>query len=265
MSESPFFGKTAFVTGAASGIGCAIARELGSRGMLVVVADIDFAGAERVASEIPGASAVRLDVRDEGSWIEALDLAELRHGPLAVLVSNAGVAGPTLPLSETTLEAWEWTRSINLDGAFIGLTHGTRRILAAKAPGHIIATSSMSVFSVQPRMGTYVALKAGVLALAEALRHDLADHPIGVSVLLPGAVQTRLIEANAERAPEGLRVGAKEVGQADKLRDGLDPAVVGRQVADALGTDRFWLFTHPQLEDRIDTRTAEMKQALHGG
>jgi len=265
MGIHPFKDRTAFVTGGASGIGRAIAREFGSRGLQVVVADIDLAGAEAVAAEIPGASAVALDVRAEDNWAAALDLAEARHGPLAVLVSNAGVAGPTMPLVDTGLKAWEWTRSINLDGAFIGLTQGARRIIAAGRPGHIVATASMSVFEMQPRMGTYVACKAGVVALADALRHELGDHPIGVSVLLPGPVQTRLIEANAGRAPAGLGIGAKEAGQADRLRDGLDPAEVGRQVADALGTDRFWLFTHPELEHRIDTRTAELKRALHRG
>lgn len=263
MKTQTFARKTAFVSGAASGIGRAIAQEFGRRGLQVVVADIDQAGAERVAAEIPGASAVRLDVRDESSWVEAFDLAESRHGPLAVLVSNAGVAGPTLPLTETPLQAWEWTRSVNLDGAFIGLTQGARRIIAAGAPGHIVATSSMSIFSVTPRMGTYVALKAGVAALAEALRHELADHSIGVSVLLPGPVRTNLLEANADRAPDDLQIGERVAIQADMLQKGLDPATVARQVADALGTDRFWLFTHPELEHRIDKRTEAMKLALH--
>ena len=265
MAEHPFAGRTAVVTGAASGIGRAIAREFGSRGLQVVVADIDLAGAEAVAAEIPGASAVRLDVREEGSWTQALDLAEERHGPLAVLVSNAGVAGPTLPLADTTLSAWEWTRSINLDGAFIGLTHGARRTIATGAPGHLVATASMSVLEMQPRMGTYVACKAGVQSFDGALRVELADCPIGVSLLLPGPVQTSLIMANANRAPAGVGIGAREDGQADRLRDGLDPAAVGRKVADALGTDHFWLFTHPELEHRIDNRTAEMKRAMHQG
>lgn len=263
MTSHAFSGKTAFVSGAASGIGRAIAEEFGRRGLQVVVADIDLPGAERAASEIPGASAVRLDVREEGSWIDAFDLAESRHGPLAVLVSNAGVAGPTLPLAETPLQAWEWTRSVNLDGAFIGLSQGARRIIASGEPGHIVATSSMSIFSTTPRMGTYVALKAGVAALAEALRHELTDHHIGVSVLVPGPVRTSLLEANDGRAPDGLQIGEGVGTQADILRKGLDPAIVANQVADALGTDRFWLFTHPELELRIDARTEAMKLALH--
>ena len=263
MHPHPFADKTAFISGAASGIGQAIAEELGRRGLKVVVADIDLVGATRVAARIEGASAVALDVRDAASWTAALDLAEARHGPLAVLVSNAGVAGSTLPVSETPLHAWEWSRSVNLDGAFYGLAHGARRMIASRMPGHIIATSSMSIFAVTAPIGIYAAMKAGVVALCEALRDELADHPIGISVLLPGPVRTPLLETNSSRAPGGLPVGNEVAHLVDLLRNGRDPAEVAKLVADALGTDRFWLFSHPELEHRIDTRTAEMKAALH--
>lgn len=263
MTAHAFTGKTAFISGAASGIGQAIATEFGRRGMQVVIADLDLAGAESVAAAVSNASAVELDVRDEGSWIDALNRAEARHGPLSVIVSNAGIAGSTLPLAETSMSAWAWTRSINLDGAFLGLTHGARRIRASGQPGHLIATASMSVFNVPPNMATYVATKAAVVAMCEALRQELAPQSIGVSVLLPGPVRTRLVEANASRTPNGLNVGESSDVVIDMLRQGRDPADVAVIAADALGTDRFWLFSHPELEHRIDTRTAEMKAALH--
>lgn len=265
MSSQSFSGRAAFVTGGASGIGQATAEALGARGLRVVVADIDLPGAERVASQIEGASAVALDVRDPENWTKALDLAEARHGPLAVLVCNAGVGGSNLPLSEVPVAAWEWTRSVNLDGAFHGLTQGARRMVASGLPGHIVATASMSIFAVSARTGAYAAMKAGVVALCEALRAELTDHPIGVSVLMPGPVRTALLEANSERAPGGVFVGGPNAGLVEQLRNGLPPAEVGRLVADALGSRRFWLFSHPDLEHRIDTRVAEMKAALHEG
>lgn len=265
MANDAFVGRTALISGSSSGIGLAIAEEFGRRGMQVVVSDIDLAEAERAAGGIPNASAVKLDVREEASWIEALDMAEARHGPLAVLVSNAGVAGVTLPLSDTSPQAWEWTRSVNLDGAFLGLTHGARRIRASGMPGHIIATSSMSIFTPPPQMGTYVATKAAVVALCEALHQELAGHSIGVSVLLPGPVRTNLVEGNGKRVPGDLNVGAASEAVVEMLRQGRDPSDVAKLAADALGTNRFWLFTHPELEHRIDTRTAEMKGALHWG
>ncbi|MEP7222750.1 MAG: SDR family oxidoreductase [Novosphingobium sp.] len=264
MAVQAFSGKLAFVTGAASGIGRAIAEEFGRRGLQVVVADIDLEGAERVAAGIKNASAVKLDVRSEESWIKALDVAESRHGALSVLVSNAGVAGSSIPLNETPFKAWEWSRSVNLDGAFLGLSHGARRIIASGEPGHIVATSSMSIFAPPPGMAIYVAMKSAVLALSEAMRRELAPHSIGVSALLPGPVHTNLIQANVGRAPSGVEIDQRD-DLIHMLQQGKDPAAVGRQVADALGTDQFWLFTHPELEHRIDTRTAEMKLALHGG
>ena len=122
----------------------------------------------------------------------------------------------------------------------------------------------MSIFAPMPGMGTYVAAKAAVTAFCEALRGELADQGIGVSVLLPGPVNTSLIVENANRAPAGVRVGSGEGVFAEILRQGRDPSEAGRLVADALGTDHFWLFTHPELEHRIDTRTAEMRVALQG-
>ena len=262
MSDFPFSGKTAFISGGASGIGQSIAEEFGRRGLRVVIGDIDLAGAERVAAGIDGASAVKLDVRDEANWIAALDLAEARHGPLAVLVSNAGVAGTVLPLRDTPWDAWKWSREISLDGAFFGLSHGSRRIVASGAPGHIIATASMSVFDVPPGMSIYAAMRAGVVALCEGLRQELTVLGIGVSVLVPGPVKTKLVESNVSRAPSGVsQVGNLDVF-IDMLRNGKDPSLVAKQTADALGTDRFWLFTHPEMEYRITNRFAEMKAAL---
>jgi len=262
MGDFPFSGKTAFISGGASGIGQAIAEEFGRRGLRVVVGDIDLAGAERAAAGIDGASAVKLDVRDEASWIAALDAAEARHGPLAVLVSNAGVAGTVLPLRETPWDAWKWSREVMLDGTFLGLSHGSRRIVASGGPGHIIATASMAAIAPPPGMSVYAAMKAGVISLCEGLRQEFTNLGIGVSVLLPGAVRTKLVESNLSRAPSDVAdVGNHEIF-AERLRNGMDPALVAEQAADALGTDRFWLFTHPELGVRIDTRFAEIKAAM---
>ena len=263
MANDDFVGKAALITGSTSGIGLAIAEEFTRRGLQVVVSGVDLAEAERAASRIGAASAVALDVREEASWVAALDVVEARHGPLAVLICNAGVAGVMLPISETSLEAWAWTRSINLDGAFLGLSHGARRIRASGLPGHIMATASMAVFTPAANMGSYAATKAALVALCEALRQELAGQSIGVSVLLPGAVRTNLVEENDTQIPSGLNLGVPPDGVIEMLRQGRDPGDVARLAADALGTDRFWLFTHPELEHRIDTRMAEMKAALH--
>lgn len=257
----PFLGKTAFVSGASSGIGRAIAEEFGRRGLNVVLASRNLADVERVAAGIPGASAVQLDVRDEANWVTALDTAEARHGPLAVMVSNAGVAGSNLPLSETPSAMWEWSRAVNLDGAFYGLSHGARRILASGRPGHVMATSSMSIFAAPAGSAVYVATKNAIVGLCECMRAELAGTPVKVSVMLPASVKSNLIVANAERAPENFPSNDMSV-QAAAIANGKDPEVVARQTADALGTDEFWIFTHPELEQRLTARNAEMKAAL---
>lgn len=261
MQNQPFHGKTAFVSGASSGIGKAIAEEFGRRGLHVVLASTRLADVERVAADIPGASAVQLDVRDEANWIEALDIAEERHGPLAVMVSNAGISGVVLPLSETPSEAWEWSRAVNLDGAFYGLSHGARRILASGQPGHIIATSSMSIFAPPAGSGIYIATKSAVVGLCESLRAEMAEKPVGVSVIMPGATKSNIVDGHARRAPANLPTQDMSA-QSAGVSNGLDPEVVARQTADVLGTDQFWIFTHPELEHRMITRNAEMTAAI---
>lgn len=260
--KEDFAGRLAFVTGAASGIGRAIAEELARRGMRVVFADIDGAQARAAAACWPDCMALELDVRDPAGWTEALDAAERAFGPLAVLVCNAGVAGSHQPLAQTSAAAWEWTRSINLDGVFHGLSQGVPRLLATGLPGHVVATASLGAMLVWPGNGVYSAAKAGVVALCEALRGELAATRANVSVLLPGLVRTALVEANAARAPHGV-VGA-DLGPelAEAIRGGLDPETVGRMVADAIGTERFWLFTHPDLRDPVLARNEEIRQAL---
>jgi len=256
-----FAGRTAFVSGASSGIGRAIAEEFGKRGLRVVLASRNLADVERVASNIEGASAVQLDVRDEASWIAALDTAEARHGPLCVMVSNAGVAGSVMPLAETPTSAWEWSRGVNLDGAYFGLSHGTRRILASGQPGHVIATSSMAIFAAPAGSGIYIASKAAIVGLCESLRAELVEHEVGVSVIMSGPVRTNIIEGNVERAPPNVPIPDMS-SQAAFVRSGLAPEVVARLTAEALGTDQFWIFTHPDLASRMIARNAEMEKAL---
>jgi len=123
----------------------------------------------------------------------------------------------------------------------------------------------MAAIAPPPGMSIYAAMKAGVISLCEGLLQEFANLGIGVSVLLPGPVRTKLVESNVSRAPSGVpEVGNLDVF-AEMLRNGIDPTLVGTLVADALGTDRFWLFTHPELEHRIDARFAGMKADLHRG
>ena len=257
-----YLGRLAFVTGAASGIGLAIAEALAAAGLKVALADLDVEGARRAAARLQEAIAVPLDVRARAEWVAALDAAEAAFGPLAVLVSNAGVAGSRLSLAETSPEAWAWTREINLDGTFHALNLGTRRLLASGRPGHVVATASLGAFLVWPGNGVYSATKAAVVALCEALRRELEGAQVGVSVLCPSLVRTALIEANAGRAPEAVPIGEHEPELEAQMREGKDPAEVARLVLQAIEERRFWVFTHPELGGQLAARAAEIQAAL---
>lgn len=260
--HAAFAGRLALVTGAASGIGLAIARALAEAGLKVVMTDADGAALDTAAATVPGAIAMPLDVRDRDRWTAVLDAAEAACGPLAVLVSNAGVAGSRLPVAATSFEAWEWTRSINLDGSFNALSLAVPRILASGRPGHVFATASLGALIVVPDNGAYSATKAAVVAFCEALRQEVAPAGVNVSVLCPGLVHTALVEANDARAPADVAVGDHEPELIAQMREAMDPARVGDLIVEALGSDRFWLFTHPDLGDRVRQRSAEIDRAL---
>ncbi len=259
-----FRGKLAFITGGASGIGLAVARELASREMRVVLADVDRTALAEAGASVAGARTAVLDVRDREQWQAALDEAEAAFGPLAVLVSNAGVFGARLPITEVSPEAWNWIMGVNLQGVYHSLNLGVPRLLRTGGPAHVIVTASLSAMLMQGGIGAYSASKAAVVALCETLRDELKDTPVNVSVLLPAHVRTAIIEANPARAPRGVAIGERDRDLEAAVRAGLDPSVVARQVADALGTDRFWLFTHPELREQVARRATEIDAAMVG-
>lgn len=261
-----FRGRAAFVTGGASGIGLGIARTCARNGMTVALADIDevalHSAAASLTAEGATITAVNLDVSDPRNWSVALDKAESTLGPLAILASNAGVAGSRLPLEETPAEAWRWSMGINLDGCFNAIQAGVPRLRSSGKAAHFVATASLGAFLVQPANGVYSAAKAGVIALCEAPQAELSETDIGVSVLCPGLVRSRLLEDNAKRAPSGVPIGEEEPELKAALAASLDPAQVGELVWDGIDRRRFWVFTHPELRDLLAARTAAIAAAM---
>ena len=257
-----FRGRPAFVTGGASGIGLAIGRELARREMKVALADNDADTLKMACSGLPGSVAIALDTTDASRWGPALDEAEAELGPLAVLVVNAGVAGSQLPITETSPAVWEWTRGINLDGTFLALHHGVPRLTRTGMPSHVIATASLAAMVVWERNGPYSATKAAMVALCETLRAELATTEVGVSVLLPSLVNTAILERNAARAPTGVCTGECDPELEGAMRAGLDPDIVARMAADAIGTGAFWIVTHPETRELVRARAAEIDAAL---
>jgi NAD(P)-dependent dehydrogenase (short-subunit alcohol dehydrogenase family) len=264
-------GKVAVITGAASGIGRGLATVFARAGMKVVIADVEAQPLEAVARELGelGADvlAVVTDVADRHSVLALADAAYQRHGKVHVLCNNAGVGGATSNhhgIWNAPSESWQWMLGVNLMGVVHGLQAFVQRMLDGGEDGHIINTSSvMGVWSGGGAI--YNVSKHAVTALSEGLHHDLAARGarIGVSVLLPGLVASRINTA-ARNWPDALRT--KEVDlhpeiqrrleemEAFYLRAGMPPEQVGEIALQAILKRQFYVFTHPGSEQRVNER-----------
>lgn len=249
-------GKVAVVTGAASGIGLALAKRFAGSGMNVVMADVEEKRLEEAVSAVsslgPEALGVPTDVSDQSSVQALAAHAMERFGAVHLLCNNAGVAGRSDPWFGP-LSAWEWVFGVNL----WGVIHGVRAFLphmAAQPEGHIVNTASMA--GLVPGVGpVYDATKHAVVAMTEDLYRTtrLAGLPIGVSVLCPGWVRTGILDADrnwpdrlGERPPESPEAAVTTPIVRRVIDEGTTPAAVADLVADAVEAERFWVFTGPE-------------------
>jgi len=185
--------KVSIVTGAASGIGRAIAAELVARGSHVVVADLDAAGAVRAADELgPSASAATLDVADAAAVTALVRSVAAEHGRLDVMVNNAGVAIGGL-LEELDERHWAKALDVNLRGVVNGVT-AAYEVMRPQGSGHILNTASLAGLIPAPAMLPYTTTKHAVVGLSTALRAEAASQGVQVSVLCPGFVDTPLLD-----------------------------------------------------------------------
>lgn len=189
--------KTAIVTGAAKGIGFAIAQHLSAAGANVVVSDIDEAGAKSAAEQLPRAVAIACDVRDEDQVKSLVDQAVATFGGLHVMVPNAGI-GIVGPIVETDLAAWRAVTSINLDGVFLCLRYAAPAIIASGG-GAIVPVASVTATAGSPLIASYAASKAAVVNLTKTAAVELGQFGVRVNCVLPGFIGTDLVN---DRAPE---------------------------------------------------------------
>jgi NAD(P)-dependent dehydrogenase (short-subunit alcohol dehydrogenase family) len=238
-------GKTAVVTGAASGIGRALALRLAREGMRLVLADVDRRRLKEVASALPGSLAVPTDV-SRSSQVEALAAkAYSRFGAVHLLCNNAGVAGYGT-LWEIPLARWRRVVAVNLWGAIHGCLAFVPRMIAQGGAAHVVNTASMAGLVTPPQAGPYSATKHAVVALSEALVQDLAlkGAPIGVSVLCPGWVATRLVEANPDADPIVRTL----------IAQGLSADTVAERTVRAVRSGEFYVLTHPEMGPAVRRR-----------
>jgi NAD(P)-dependent dehydrogenase (short-subunit alcohol dehydrogenase family) len=260
-----FEGKTAVVTGAASGIGLGLAQHLARAGMRVVLADVEekalaeaVRGLERGGHRVLG---VVTDTMRRESLERLRDRAIEAFGKVHVLCNNAGVAslGETRPVWEIPDGDWTWVLGVNFFGVLYGLQVFVPHMLAHGEEGHIVNTASLA--GLMPGAGAYGVSKHGVLALSEGLHRNLRerDARIGASVLCPGFVNTRIFDAERNR-PAGLATGrpvvpdeAMAAGRA-MLEQGKQPAEIADIVFESIREGRFYILPHPAWDEFVRRR-----------
>jgi NAD(P)-dependent dehydrogenase (short-subunit alcohol dehydrogenase family) len=264
-----FQGRAAVITGAASGIGLAMARKFAGSGMHLVIADIDEAALRAVAREL-AATGVQVTpvVTDVSSSedVEALaDTAFATYGEVAVLCNNAGVTKRARSW-DLTLQDWTWVLGVDLWGVIHGVRSFVPRLIAQRTPAHIVNTSSMTGLLPLMDVAAYAVAKTGVVALSECLQIELADEgaDIGVSVLNPGFIATN-IAASGRNRPAAL--AATATSNRPRSTEGLTPQItaedVADQVLDAIRSNRFWILTHPTYSPIIVERATKIGSDAH--
>jgi len=266
-------GKTAIVTGAASGIGLGIATALAEAGAKVVMADIQKAAVEEAAHGLSGTNKrvmpVRIDVTQEQSVLDALAEAERNFGKLHIACNNAGVPMHGTRLIDVPPGDWEFVIGVNIWGIIHGIRHFVPAILKHGEEGHIVNTASVAGF--QNRRGTnqgpYSMSKFAALSLSEALEHELEGTNVGVSVLCPGPITTNIARGARNRPDHmgGPQVRAnQETVLAERLATtGLDPKEVGEHMVDAIRTKTFYAVVSAVPADVIKARHRRIEDALN--
>jgi NAD(P)-dependent dehydrogenase (short-subunit alcohol dehydrogenase family) len=211
-----FTGKVAIVTGAASGIGTAIARQLAQGGAKVVVADLALARAETVAQEIAAAggtaAAFEINVADAIEVSAMVDFAVKRFGGLHLAVNNAGIGGPAAPVADYPLEGWHQVLNVNLNGAFYGLKYEIPAIIASGG-GAIVNMASILGSVGFANSSAYVTAKHGLVGLTKTAALDYAKHGVRINSIGPGFIDTPLLSKNLDPATLAGIAGLHPVGR----------------------------------------------------
>ena len=259
-----FRGKTAFITGGASGIGLGMARAFGRAGMNIVIADIDkqaaSAAVEQLAAQQIKVAPVHCDVSELGSVRTAALEAIAKFGKIHVVCNNAGVAVGG-PVGTIGARDWDWIVDVNLKGVVYGTETFVPLMMSHGEGGHIINTASMAGMISPPGLEPYSATKFAVVAMSEGWFMQLAPHNIGVSVLCPGFVRTRIHESGRGRQERygGLGdvdpgVAATRDAAAEAVLTGIDPEIVGERVLEAVRAGEPYIFTHPNMKPFVEQR-----------
>jgi NAD(P)-dependent dehydrogenase (short-subunit alcohol dehydrogenase family) len=261
-----FDGKVAVVTGGGSGIGRALVLALAREGARVVAADVDEAAAKETVRQAAAAGAEGIAVRtDVASREEVAALATRvfdRYGRTDLLCNNAGVVVHG-GLESATWEDWQWVMGVNLWGVIHGLLAFLPRMIAGGEGGHIVNTASMAGLIASQGLGVYNTTKYAVVGLSETLAKDLRPHGIGVTVVCPMGVATRIREADRNR-PAALRnePGAVQGSEVTLIGRTLDPEDVAAQTLAAVRAGALYAITHDEALEPLRRRFQRLEDAV---
>ena len=262
-TNTEYSGKTALISGAAGGIGFALAKEFGSLGMNVVIADIDEAALneaqETLLSQSINVMACKLDVSEYSQWQDCVTQTLAKFGKLHMVVNNAGVGGMPGKIEQTDNDLWRWVVDVNLMGVLYGTQAATPAIKKHGEGGWIINVASMAGMMGVPYSSAYAATKAAVVSMTESWAVELKPHNIQVSVLCPAFVKTRIHESlRNKQSKYGPTQGRKKFTDEERqkfkkglnqaaalVESGIAPELLAKRVVEALGTKQQYIFTHP--------------------
>ena len=258
--------KVAVVTGGAGGIGRALAARFLAAGMRVVIADVEAAAVAAAIETLDAGDrllGVTGDVRSIDDMHDLRDQTLARFGAVHIVCLNAGVA-PVGPMFDTPLDVWKWVLDVNLLGVIHGaLTFGP--VLVEQGAGHVVCTASIAGVTDTPTLPPYGVSKHAVVGLATAMRRELAGSGVGVSVLCPGLINTRIFESERNR-PEGMDDPSDDnptsKAYREMIADGAPPAQVADVVYQAILDDQFFVFPTRDLDALVEARLADIRQGF---
>jgi len=259
-------GKAAFITGSAGGIGLGMARAFAEAGMTIAMADVDEDALEKAASDLADSGAqvlaVPLDVTDRAGWTAAAGKITAALGPVRLLCNNAGISTLGVKFGQITPELWTKVVDINLTGAYNGIQCFLEPMVAAGG-GHIVNTASMGgLFGSIPDLTAYTATKFALVGLSESLRAEVAADGVGVSVVCPGGVRSRLWRTSLRaRGVTDTDVVPSGAGGQSASPDGMDPYEVGLRTVDAVRNNELYVITHPEFRAAIVHRHNQLMAA----
>ena len=268
-------GKTAFVTGAASGIGFGIASALAQAGVKVMLCDIEeealAAALEKLKSTNADVDGVRADVSLKGELVSAAEATIARYDKVHILVNNAGVGGGG-PYGMWSEAAWDWTLGVNLRTVIWGIEIFGPLIERHGEGGHIVSTASIAGL-ISGSSIAYNVSKYGVVALSEGLRLELAPRGIGVSVLCPGFIRTQIVDSGRNlpqrfagkvgRPPATGPIAERVKVIRDRVAQGIDPLYVGELVREGIENDWPYIFTDTEFEPIVEMRFAAIREGFN--